>query len=102
MLYDFKYKMDGLEVYDRVCCAPEEFSEIEEDIDRNGGTDFELISMKPDDGVLFKIQLSCGWTHMDYVSGMTEQEAIDFCEQSGWKFIDENGFEWDMDYVEDW
>lgn len=48
MIYNFRYKMDGIVIEDRFCCAPEEFSEILEDIDRNGGEDFELISMEDD------------------------------------------------------
>lgn len=51
---------------------------------------------------MYTIQLSTGWIRKDYVTGLTEQEAIDFCDENGWKFRDENGFVWDMDYIEEY
>lgn len=50
---------------------------------------------------MFKVQISTGWIRRDYVTGLTESEAIEICEDHGWRYLDENCFEWDMDYVEE-
>lgn len=60
--------------------------------------------MSPSEGrkKMYKIQLSSGWSTRDYVTGLTEAEAIEICEDNGWRFLDENCFEWSMSYVEDY
>lgn len=50
---------------------------------------------------MFKIQISCGWIRHDWLSGLTEGEAIEICEENNWQWIDENNFCWDMDYVDE-
>lgn len=50
----------------------------------------------------YKVQISTGWIRKDYVTGLTEEEAIEICQNNGWSYLDENEFEWSMDYVEDW
>ena len=50
---------------------------------------------------MFKVQMVAGCVRHDYCGGLTEQEAIDFCEENNWEHMDENCFVWDLDYVED-
>ena len=49
----------------------------------------------------FKIILSAGWYTKDYCTGLTEQEAIDICESSGWERREDDDFIWCMNYVEE-
>lgn len=52
---------------------------------------------------MFKVQIvSAGGVRYDLICGLTEQEAIDFCEENNWEYMDENCFVWDLDYVEDY
>ena len=53
--------------------------------------------------MMFKVQLvsAFGIRH-DLCGDLTEREAIDFCEVNDWHYVDENGFDWDLDYVEDY
>lgn len=41
---------------------------------------------------------SDGGTRRELVSFDTEQEAKDFCEDNDWRWVDENRFEWTLDY----
>lgn len=50
----------------------------------------------------YKIQMSSCSVRKDYVGGLTEREAIDICEEYNWEYMDENGFVWSLDYVEDY
>ena len=50
----------------------------------------------------FKVQISSGWVRHDYICGLTEQEAIEICQENNWEYMDENEFVWNMDYVEDY
>ena len=49
----------------------------------------------------YKIRLSNGYDSKDYVTGLTEQEAILICEEHQWTDEDEFGTLWTMDIVED-
>ena len=50
----------------------------------------------------FKIQMiSAGGVRHDLYCGLTEEEAIEICQEYGWEFCDENRFVWDLDYVEE-
>ena len=51
---------------------------------------------------MVKIQLSTGWTTQDYITGLTEQEAIEICEDHNWEYYDENEFCWGMNIVDDY
>lgn len=44
------------------------------------------------------IIVSAGGVKHHLCGQMTEQEAIDFCNGHDWTWVDENGFEWDLDY----
>lgn len=44
---------------------------------------------------------SDGGTERDYLSGLSEAEAIYVCEANGWSFYDENDFAWQMRIEED-
>lgn len=37
-----------------------------------------------------------GGTIYDFASGLTEKEALELCVQYDWKFMDENGFVWEL------
>ena len=50
---------------------------------------------------MFKIIISSGWITHDWLSGLTESEAIEICQDNNWEWYDENQFCWSMDYVED-
>ena len=49
----------------------------------------------------FKVQMSSGWSCRDYVCDLTEEEAIEICQAKNWEDVDENGFVWSLNYVED-
>ena len=49
----------------------------------------------------YKVIMSSGIVTHDYVRGLTMEEAADFCEENDWHYLDENRFEWSLDYVED-
>lgn len=52
---------------------------------------------------MFKVQIvSAGGVRHDLYGELTEREAIDFCEENNWYYLDENRFEWALDYVEDY
>lgn len=52
---------------------------------------------------MFKVQIvSAGGVRHDLYGELTEREAIDFCEENNWHYLDENCFEWALDYVEDY
>ena len=40
-------------------------------------------------------------TTSSLISFDTEEDAILFCEQEGWVFIDENNFEWSLEIIEE-
>lgn len=42
------------------------------------------------------IMQSEGGTTYNFMSCLTEQEALDLCVQYNWQFVDENGFEWGL------
>lgn len=48
------------------------------------------------------IMVSGGGVKHDLVCGLSEQEAIDYCEEHDWVYLDENCFEWHLDYVQDY
>lgn len=50
---------------------------------------------------LFKVVICAGCVRHDLYCGLTEQEAIDYCEENDWCYIDENEFEWSLDYIND-
>ena len=50
---------------------------------------------------MVKIQLSNGYERKDYIHNLTEEEAQFICESRGWKYVDNDWREWDMDYVDD-
>ena len=53
--------------------------------------------------MMFKVQIvSAGGVRHDLYGELTEREAIDFCEENNWHYLDENRFEWALDYVEDY
>ena len=55
------------------------------------------------DTTMFIVQIvSAGGVRHDLYGDLTEREAIDFCEENNWHYLDENCFEWDLDYVEDY
>ena len=50
---------------------------------------------------LFTVQIvSPGGIRHDLYGSLTEREAIDFCDEHNWTWLDENCFEWNLDYVE--
>ena len=49
----------------------------------------------------YKVELIAHGVKRDYLRGLTEQEAVFICQKHDWYFLDENGFEWDMDYTEE-
>ena len=50
----------------------------------------------------FKVVMcSMGGTRQDMYTGLTEQEAIDICEEYGWEVSPDGGYVWDLDYIED-
>ena len=44
---------------------------------------------------------SGGGTVLDFMGGLTEAEAVEIGDYYGWRWIDENGFCWDMDFDEE-
>jgi hypothetical protein len=45
---------------------------------------------------------SGGGTSYDFMGGFeTEEEAIEVAQSYDWHFVDENGFDWSLDVVED-
>ena len=53
--------------------------------------------------MMFKVQIvSASGVRHDLYGELTEREAIDFCEENNWHYLDENRFEWALDYVEDY
>lgn len=53
--------------------------------------------------MMFTVQIvSAGGVRHDLFGDLTEREAIDFCEENNWYYLDENCFEWALDYVEDY
>jgi len=50
----------------------------------------------------YKVIMTARTVSHDYVCGLTEREAIDFCEENNWVYLDENCFEWSLDYVQDY
>lgn len=50
----------------------------------------------------YKVIISAGCVTHDLVCGLTMREAIDYCEEHDWCYLDENCFEWSLDYVEDY
>lgn len=43
---------------------------------------------------------SGGGTTYEFMGGLTEEEAIEIGNKNGWRWIDENCFEWSMTYDE--
>lgn len=41
---------------------------------------------------------SGGGTKREFMTCETKYEACEFCSIYGWKYVDENGFEWELDY----
>lgn len=48
---------------------------------------------------MYKIIISIGINHTLF-NVETEKEAMNFCEENNWKWIDENKFTWNLDYEE--
>ncbi len=46
----------------------------------------------------YEVYLQAGTVRKHFSEFETEQEAINFCESHNWCWIDENEFEWSMDY----
>lgn len=52
--------------------------------------------------MMYKIVLtSMGGTRRDYMTGLTEAEAVKICEDSGWAVAPDDGYVWDMEIEED-
>ena len=50
----------------------------------------------------YKVQrVSPGGVRHDVVGGLTEKEAIAFCEGCEWVIQDDNGFVWDLEFIEE-
>ena len=45
----------------------------------------------------FEVVMRCGFIRRDLMAFETEKEASDWCDNSSWKWLDENDFEWDLD-----
>lgn len=43
------------------------------------------------------VMRSSGYTCYDFMSGLTEEDAMLICIQHDWIFVDEHGFVWDLD-----
>ena len=55
-------------------------------------TETELI----EPGEEFKVMMKSGTVCHELTTFKTEAEAIEFCKENGWIWIDENEFEWDL------
>lgn len=52
--------------------------------------------------MVYKIVLtSMGGTRRNYMTGLTEDEAIKLCEDNGWEIDPDGGYVWDMEIEED-
>ena len=50
----------------------------------------------------FKIVMcSLGGTRRDMYTGLTEEEAIEICEDFGWTACPDGGYVWDLEIVEE-
>lgn len=49
----------------------------------------------------YKVIAISAFVNFTMVEGLTEEEARQFCIDNHWKFIDENGFSWILDFVEE-
>lgn len=48
------------------------------------------------------IVVSGGGVKRDWLYQLTEEEAIQYCEEHDWCIVDDNCFEWHLDYVRDY
>lgn len=48
---------------------------------------------------MYNVYISTGFFGVKHllVSFPTEEEALNFCNENNWEYIDENGFQWDLE-----
>lgn len=55
------------------------------------------------DTMKFKVQIESAYgIRHDLQKDLTESEAVNFCEDHNWRYLDDFGFEWSLVYVEDY
>ena len=68
----------------------------ETDDDEDNPTETECIN--PGEG--YKVMMEAGTVRQPLVTCKTKEEAIEFCKDNNWIWIDENQFEWDL-YIDE-